>query len=749
MIDRGDGDRDRGESGTGAGRPGSASENVLAFLLYVLRVFTTRFWVFVAVVLLVMGLMAYTTLRSTPIYRATGTILIERQHSNLRQLDDPLQVDTSDVDYYNTQVKIMQGLGLADRVVRRWLCKTCVKSIAHDPAVTDAPVCPTCKSRRVRLSDQLGPNAPEDVVRALDVVLARSNRIVEVSVEHQSPPLAADLVNAVIEEYQANTQERRKNAIDLLYDDMMGQLKEVEADVNTNQIELLKHYQEHGLHIGDEFSNVLQRQMEESHTLVLREQYEVERLQTIVRQIEAVGDDVPALRGLALAHGMLSANDDLQGLLVRAETDMASARQDLGEKSNAFKQAQAKVDELRTMMAGQARAFKQSVLSQRNVRRESLERAQKAAEDLKLQRKEQDKRLAEAEIKRRTRDGNRALYDALNLRAKEARISKGLEAVTNIHVLRLAVVPKGSVRPNLPFNMLIAFVVALIIGAAAIVLLDRIDNTVRTTEDVELVHTLPVLSVVPQAKVEQLSAPVAVACWKEEHSQLAEAFRRVRAAILLSVRGPQGGPIRQILVVSPGPNEGKTITAVNLAISLAQMGERTLLLDADFYRSESHKLFGLDREKGLSTLLVSDVSFPQVVQPTAVPFLDYMATGMTPPQPASLLGSARMTWVLQEASRTYSRVVIDTAPLVAVTDATLLAPHADATLLVVRDGRTSKTALHRSLQTLQRIGVRPLGFVFNGVRTGVGEFYFRYHHPSYELLEPEVRQPAAPSQPPS
>src|SRR5258705_4856847 len=122
------------------------------------------------------------------------------------------------------------------------------------------------------------------------------------------------------------------------------------------------------------------------------------------------------------------------------------------------------------------------------------------------------------------------------------------------------------------------------------------------------------------------------------------------------------------------------ITAVNVAVSLAQTGEKTLHLDTDFHRSETHKVFGLDRDKGLSTLLTSDVPFAHVIQPTAVPMLDMMTTGMIPPQPASLLGSARMKWILQEATKLYDRIIIDTPPLAAVTDGAMLAPLADAML---------------------------------------------------------------------
>ncbi len=693
--------------------PGKPSESALALVLYLLRIFTTRIWLFLVVFSLIFTIILVNSMRGTKIYRATAEILIERQSSNLKNLESPLTVNTDDSDYYNTQVRILEGRGLAQIVAA-------ALSLDQRDDFSDRPA--------------------DDLLGGLQIDFVRNARVVEIAYEHADKQLAAKIVNAYIVEYKKDTLKRRSDTIDELQAQMRGQLDDVETKLRESQKLLLDFYEKNGLLLGDERESSLQRMMEEAGLMLLREQQELNRLEGASEKVDAAGTDVNKLYQIALAHYLFWREDSQQLEETRALSGLAEMQKKYQPTHPSYLGALARVQEIQRRVAESALTFARSVVVLRDNKRESVKAAQVMYEDLKKRRLEQDRTVGEAERLRRTRDAYQTLFEALTLRIKEAAISNRLDT-TNVHTLIAAAPPITHIRPNLTTNLLLGLVGALMAGIAITLMVDRLDNTVRTTQDVEESYGLPVLSVVPQARIDDLSGPPALACWKDEMSQMAEAFRRVRAAVLLSVKKGEGGPLRRMLVLSPGPDEGKSTAAMNLAISLAQMGERTLLIDADFYRSESHKLLGLDREKGLSTILVSDIALPQAVQTTGIPCLDYMATGMIPPQPATLLGSARMRWLMEEATRHYSRVVIDTPPLVAVTDATLLAPLADATILVVREGKTSKTALHRSLQTLARTGVRPMGFIFNGLRTGMGEFYFRYHNPTYSLDQSQQASP--------
>lgn len=677
--------------------------------LELMRVFATRLKVFLAVVVIVILGTVYQMMKATPIYRASGQILVERQTSRLGNLDDPLEIDTLDTDYYNTQFKILEGPGLSARVSK-------VLNLQAHPAFA-------------------GSNPVFELQANTEVVWLRNNRIFEVAFYHWDRELAAQIVNTLIAEYKADTIQRRTEAIRELRRQMLQELDKERRDLEENERSLLEFYKKHGLHMGEEKQATLNRLMEEVAVQLAREESELNELEAIGGQIEAAGQDLQKLAGLQAVVDN-QAMRDMRLEEARVHTELEEMRKKFGPEAEQRRIAEARATEITHKIGQQIRTIAEGLLLQREVKRKGIEKTRGKYEEIKKQRIEMDALVWEADQLRRARDASRSLYDTLMLRIKESEISSGIET-TNIHLLHAAEVPLTPVRPNLMVSLMMGFIVAIVAGAGVTLLLEKADNTIRTPEDVEMSYGLSVLSVVPERKPDEQNIPPPLVSWQDERSQMAEAYRRLRAAILLSVRAGEGGSIRKILFCSPGPGEGKTVSSINTATCLAQMGARTLLLDTDFYRSESHKLFGLDREKGLSTLLTSDIDIAQAIQPTPIPFLDYMATGMIPPQPASLLASARMKWVLDELSKTYARIVIDSSPLIAVTDASMLAPHMDALIMVTCQGKTLKTALRRSLQTLSRIGVRPLGVVFNGVKVGVGEFYFKYHHPTYALEENE------------
>jgi capsular exopolysaccharide synthesis family protein len=569
---------------------------------------------------------------------------------------------------------------------------------------------------------------------------SRNNRVVEVSFDHTDRELAAKVVNELVSAYKEDTLSRRTGALQDLTKEMGSQSDEVQAELEKKQKQLAEFYKKNELLLAEENPQIVQRRLDDAESLLATEENELKQLEAIGALVEATAMDVEKLRGLE----PVMTNTGIAYVLteeVRAWQEYEQAKKQYQEKHPKLLEVKARAEETTRKREREIVAVAQGLLAKRDAKRKSVAAIRTAKEEMRQRQLLRDEKVIEADKLKRERDGLRTLFDTLKLRQKESMISQNI-TITNVHVLHEATAPpaEAPVRPNLFTNISIGLVIACFAAAAVTLLVEKIDNTIRTPEDIEIPYGLPVLAVVPERAGKEAAGPPALVCWQDELSQMAEAYRQLRAGVLLSVREVEGGNLRSILLTSAGPGEGKTSSATNLAITLAQMGNRTLLIDADFHRSETHKLFGLDRDKGLSTLLVSDIPLSQAVQKTQVPFLDFMATGMIPPQPASLLGSARMKWLLQEACRNYSRVIVDTPPLIAVTDAALLVPYVDALLMVVCQGKTMKTGLRRAMQTLTRIGVKPLGIVFNGVKSGLGDFYFKYHHPTYGgyRAEPEV-----------
>ena len=285
-----------------------------------------------------------------------------------------------------------------------------------------------------------------------------------------------------------------------------------------------------------------------------------------------------------------------------------------------------------------------------------------------------------------------------------------------------AVTPDKPVFPNKTLNVSVAFAAGLLLAIGLAFLLDYLDQSIKGDDDlIQKLGLIPIghIAYLPAAKVRRGDL-VAL----DTQSPSAEAFKALRTGVVFSTIDQQ---LKAIVVTSAELGEGKSRTAANLAITLAQAGHKTLLIDADFRRPSQHRLFGKIRNVGLSNLIIQDTTERDAVTAVdAVPNLWLLASGPTPPNPSELLGSARMMEVMSELWHQFSYVLVDTPPVNAVTDASILAASANATLLVVEQGKTTYPALRHAKQMLDRVGANTIGAVFNKVRTSGGTYYYGY-----------------------
>lgn len=208
-------------------------------------------------------------------------------------------------------------------------------------------------------------------------------------------------------------------------------------------------------------------------------------------------------------------------------------------------------------------------------------------------------------------------------------------------------------------------------------------------------------------------------------SPISEAYRTLRTNVQFTCVDLD---TRKIMITSPGPREGKSTTVANLAVSMAQAGKTVLVLDADLRNPTQHKFFGLDNAQGLSVALVQDLDFQQYIQETAVPGVMVLTGGPIPPNPAELVGSKRMKRLIQEVSEQYDMVLIDTPPIVAVTDAAILAQEVDGVILVLASGEVSKDFAQRAKELLDKVGAKILGAVLNKADMKTSEYYYYYYY---------------------
>jgi capsular exopolysaccharide synthesis family protein len=344
----------------------------------------------------------------------------------------------------------------------------------------------------------------------------------------------------------------------------------------------------------------------------------------------------------------------------------------------------------------------------------------------------------EYNIIKRDSETYRTLYEGLLQKLKEAGVSAGLKS-NNFRIVDRASTPAAPIEPNVPRNLLFALVLGLASGVGLAFMLEGLDNTVRTTEQAQAISGLPSLGMIPLGSRSAREGPnpkrLVIATSKEAvelvtqvrpQSQMAESYRALRTSLLLS---NLGAPPKVIMVTSALPQEGKTTTSINCAVVLAQKGVRVLLIDADLRRPSIHKTLGMGPHSGLSNVLTGSTTLEQAITRTAIlPNLFVLAAGTPPPNPAELLASSNMREVLAQLREQYDHIVIDTPPSLSVTDAVVLSPRADAAVLVIRSGQTTKTALRRSRDILMQVNAKVVGVLLNAVDLSSPDYYYYYEY---------------------
>ena len=283
--------------------------------------------------------------------------------------------------------------------------------------------------------------------------------------------------------------------------------------------------------------------------------------------------------------------------------------------------------------------------------------------------------------------------------------------------------PNGWVGPSTTSSILLAALIGFVLAASAAYVLEYLDDTVKSPNDVRKVVDLPSLGEVGQLEGTDYAAQLVTV--RQPRSSLSEAYRSLRTNIQFST---VDDPIRTLMVTSANPGDGKTITAANLAVTLAQSGQRVTLVDADLRRPSQHKVFGLSNTTGLMTILMDvNVNLSDVLQSTEVENLRVMTVGPTPPNPSEMLGSKRMGYLIEALQHETDVVVFDSPPLLAVTDAAVLGARLDGVVMVVNAGRTRRVHLRHGQEILDTVGAHVIGVVLNRLPMRNDSYYQHYY----------------------
>ena len=340
---------------------------------------------------------------------------------------------------------------------------------------------------------------------------------------------------------------------------------------------------------------------------------------------------------------------------------------------------------------------------------------------------------------------NEKIYLMLNEKYEESRISEAGKTA-NVRIIDPAKPPKAPFRPNKRLNIVLGIFLGLGLGVAVSFLLEFLDDSIKTAEDIErmglvLLGTIPVVKMADIAKrmkregkyyskedMDKVESKLITRF--SPKSPISEAYRSLRTNIHFA---NLDRPNKVILVSSSATKEGKSTTAANLAITIAQMGSKTLLLDSDLRRPAIHNFFKMDRSYGLTNFLVGTMSFDEIIKKSDIPNLDIVTCGDIPPNPSEMLASRAMRNFLEEAKKRYDMVILDSPPVIAVTDAAILSTRVDGVIMVVASGFVNRREVQRAITLLRNVNARILGVLLNGldIKKIYGSYYYYFHYYQY------------------
>jgi capsular exopolysaccharide synthesis family protein len=680
---------------------------------------TLRKWKYLILGLTLLGFIYgwYQASTQPRLYDAEGTIEIRNGSSNQYKLN--ASSSTSETAGLPAQVVILKSNSLMLRVARDL-------NLANDPAFMG----PSTVYRNVDdpFIRQMVVNHLQGAVSAF--VVPKTD-LVTIHAVTGNPQLSANIVNKVVSEYILGSFQSKADATKRVSDFFSQQLGDLKQEVETSQQKMIDLQKKLGVLGFDPSLNQITGNLSDLEKATgvaslarLEAETRYRQLSTMDRTMldetpEGVKSTViPALR--EHLNSALAQRDQADVIYLHNNPKMKVLDRQIADikKTLAVEEDRIIAEAKQSYLAAKA---------QEDQAKQSLDSAQNEAYQLRDDLLDYQQRLRDFQ-------SNQTLYDGLHQRLRTAGVEAGLES-TEIDIVDPALPPLGPTLKPRTSMLVVNSVVMLIVGLVLSFLLDSLDTGLRTVAEIESVSGLPSLALIPRGRRITSDGNTGSVVMKNvgllasPKSQFAEAFRALRTSLLLSVAG---GEPKTILLSSATPSEGKTTVSINLACVLAQRNVRVLLIDADLRRPTVHHRFGLNGKVGLTSVLTGSMSLEDAIQRVPeLPLLDILVSGPVPPFPTEMLGSQTMHDLLEQCRGIYTHIVMDSPPLLSVTDSVVLAREADAVVMIVRHGKSSKHALRRGRDLLVRSGSRLTGIVLNAVDLSSPEYYAYYGYYGY------------------
>ncbi len=671
-----------------------------------------KFWLIFLFAVIGVLLAAGFIQRATPLYSSTATLEVQQEEQKIIRMDRSDREDLRSLDVLQTIAQELKSRTMLERVID-------TNNLGKDPRfvglIKETPT-------RERLVNGLS--------KLVDVRLRRGTRLIDITVVFPVPDMAESIVNSIVDECKRQNAEQHTENSTTASAILIGEADKLKARLQTSEEKLQKYREDTKSVSLDERQNPVKQKLLESSARVTEAKSARIKAESDYAQVERLGtNNVQALLVLPVV-----ANDrkvtEIQMTLNKLESEFANLRQRYLPKHPNYNKAVSQIEEYKA-------AFTNAVQLVPQTLKLVVDSARAAEESLNTESQKQEKEAQELSklsiqynVLAREVEQDRALWEGVQNQMKQTTVTKEAKP-TKVREIQRGYRPERPFSPNKPKIMALGILGGLFAGILLVLGLNSLDHSFKTVDQVETDLQLPVLCAVPSLReVQSLKSQLIVS--DDAKSAGAEAFRTLRTSLTMLGKVENH---RVFLFTSALPQEGKTFTSLNYSACLAQQGLRTVLIDGDLRKPSVEEYFGVagrDMESvGVTDYLTGQKKFEEIVQQSKLDKLSYIAAGTTAPNPAELIAQGGFAGLLQEALREFDRVVVDSAPIHAVSDTLLMVNHVQTVCIVARAAKTPRKAVLRALQLLRGVGAPLAGVVLNRLPRRRGSGYGNYYYSPY------------------
>jgi succinoglycan biosynthesis transport protein ExoP len=740
------------------------------------RIIRKRRWLIICVTVIITTLVTIEAYRAKSIYKASAFIEIGKETPTVRSAANGMVIQADDDLYYpqlsiNTNLFRLTSEPLLEDVVadlqldknpkfsepsqRSFLeavqavvNRATFKKPEPEPLTTVGTLVSGPENKQARSQEEHERLAPyvSMVAGGLQAEQVKETRTLKVTYTHTDPVICAAVANGVAQDFIDQNFENKTERFTSASKWLDTTTRELMAKVERAEQDLTDYTKAHNIFATEGKETLTTDKLSRLHDQSTRAETDRILKQSVYEVVKAGRiSELPAAFSDPKITTLQTKLEELRARLEQLNLKYGQEHPQIVEAKLQIKNAEAQLDASRRALEEKLKGEYELAVRDEASLKQSLDRAKGEAV-------KQNQDAIQFNILKTEVDTAKSMYTDFLNKTNQAKVEVAQQH-NNMRLIQPARTPGGPVGPGRFRTIVIGLFLSLIGGVGLAYFLEYLDNTIKTVEDVGRYVQLPALGVIPamaSASMRRLngnkrrSRNLIVGRESSRHpgefppasdsltvfdnrSSAAEAYRVVRTSMLLSAAG---NPPKTILVTSGQAGEGKTTTVVNTAISLAQLGSSVLIIDCDLRRPATHKIFGVNGERGLSSYLSSDIKIDGLIQKLQIPNLSLIPCGPIPPNPAELISSTRMKEMLKLVAGRYDHILLDSPPLINVTDPVILSTLVDGVIMVVHGGKSPRTIAQRARQELLGVGAKIFGVVLNNIdmtREGYDEYYYYYN----------------------